>query len=82
MSEAKTEISTLSFEGAMQELETIVRRLEEGRVALEDAIEYYERGDALRKHCEERLKAAQMRVEKIVETTDSGVKTEPLNVGQ
>lgn len=82
MSEQKLDIGDMSFETAMQELESIVRRLEEGRVALEDAIQYYERGDALRKHCESRLKTAQMRVEKIVETTDAGVKTEPMNTGQ
>jgi exodeoxyribonuclease VII small subunit len=60
-------IKELSFEQSMQELEGIVRRLEEGNVNLEDAIALYERGDALRKQCEDKIKHAQMRVEKIVE---------------
>lgn len=61
--------SELNFESAMRELETIVRRLEEGKVDLEDAISLYERGDMLRSFCDTKLKEAQMRVEKIVENT-------------
>lgn len=60
--------SNMTFETAMRELETIVRRLEEGRVDLEEAISLYERGDSLRSFCDTKLKEAQMRVEKIVET--------------
>ena len=65
MSEA-TEIETLSFEQALAELEQIVARLESGQAPLEDSIRMYERGAALKAHCETRLQAARLRVEKIV----------------
>ncbi len=55
----------LSFEAALAELEKIVGRLESGEVPLQDAIDLYERGDALRKLCAERLNAAQARIESI-----------------
>ena len=56
----------MSFETALQELETIVARLEQGQVDLEDSIALYERGQALKTHCEAKLKAAEGRLEKIV----------------
>jgi exodeoxyribonuclease VII small subunit len=59
------EVASLSFEQAMAELERVVRALEGGDVPLEDSIALYERGDALRKHCEAKLKAAEERVEQI-----------------
>jgi exodeoxyribonuclease VII small subunit len=58
-------ISALSFEAAMGELETIVRRLESGDVNLEESVALYERGHALRAHCEARLAAAQARIEQV-----------------
>ena len=58
-------IESLSFEQALQELEIIVRQLEEGRVDLDKAIVFYERGTALKAHCEEKLKQAKMRVDQI-----------------
>ncbi len=58
-------IESLSFEQALQELEIIVRQLEEGRVDLDKAIVFYERGTALKTHCEEKLKQAKMRVDQI-----------------
>lgn len=60
------DIKAMSFETAMNELETLVRRLEEGRLTLEDAITAYERGTALRTHCEARLKAAKLKVEQVL----------------
>ena len=60
-----TEIATMSFEDAMKELEAVVSRLESGNASLEDSIKLYERGAALRAHCEARLSAAEERVEKI-----------------
>lgn len=60
------DISTLSFEQALAELEQIVARLESGQAPLEDSIQLYERGAALKAHCERRLEAARLRVEKIV----------------
>ena len=60
------EISAMSFEQALAELEQIVSRLESGQAPLEDSIRMYERGAALKAHCEARLEAARLRVEKIV----------------
>lgn len=68
---AEKPIKDLSFEEALAELEQVVDRLESGEVALEQSISLYERGDALRKHCDERLKAAELRVEKIVGSPDN-----------
>lgn len=58
-------ITALSFEEALKELEQIVSRLESGDAALEEAIGLYERGDQLRKQCAARLDAAQARIEAI-----------------
>ena len=55
----------LSFEEALNELEEIVNSLERGDVSLEDAIKAYERGSDLKNQCEQRLKEAKMKVEKI-----------------
>ena len=60
-------VGEMSFETALQELETIVARLEQGQVDLEDSIALYERGQALKSHCEAKLKAAEGRLEKIVQ---------------
>ena len=59
------EVEALSFEKALEELEQIVNRLERGEVPLAESIAIYERGDALRKHCDALLKQAEARVEKI-----------------
>lgn len=58
-------IASLTFEAAMGELESIVRRLESGDVSLEESVALYERGHALRQHCEARLAAAQARIEQV-----------------
>lgn len=74
-------LETLPFEKALAELEEIVRRLERGDVPLEDSIAIYERGEALKKHCEALLKKAEARIEKITLGPDgkpSG--TAPLDV--
>lgn len=60
----------LSFEDALSRLESIVSRLESGQAPLEESITLYEEGARLKVHCEERLKAAQLRVEKIVVGAD------------
>ncbi len=59
------EISAMNFEKALAELETIVAKLESGKVDLEESIKIYERGEALRKHCEAKLAEAEARIEKI-----------------
>jgi exodeoxyribonuclease VII small subunit len=68
------DLATLPFETAMSELEEIVTRLEKGQVTLEESIAIYERGEALRKHCESLLQGAEMRIEKITLGAD-GVPT-------
>ena len=60
------DISALSFEQALAELEKIVAELESGQAPRERSIEMYERGARLKAHCEQRLEAARLRVEKIV----------------
>lgn len=60
-------VASLTFEAALKELEGIVARLEQGQVDLEDSIALYERGQALKAHCESKLKAAEGRLEKLVQ---------------
>ncbi|MFV0299619.1 MAG: exodeoxyribonuclease VII small subunit [Paracoccus sp. (in: a-proteobacteria)] len=64
------DVSTLSFEQAMKELEATVSRLETGEATLEESITLYERGARLRAHCEARLREAEERVEKITLAAD------------
>ena len=71
------DIATLSFEQALAELEQIVGRLESGQAPLEDSIRMYERGAALKAHCEARLDAARLRVEKIVMSAGGAPGVEP-----
>ena len=61
-----SDIAALTFEQALAELEKIVAELESGQAPLERSIEVYERGAALKAHCEKKLEAARLRVEKIV----------------
>ncbi len=70
---------SLSFEAAVEELEKIVAKLEGGNAKLDDAINDYERGSSLRRRCEELLKAAEMRVEKIIANKNGIQGTEPLD---
>jgi len=58
-------VDSLSFEDALRELEGIVETLEQGRGSLDDAIAAYERGAALKKHCQKKLEEARLKVEKI-----------------
>jgi len=74
-------VETLSFEAALKELEGIVSRLEQGEVDLEDSIALYERGQALKSHCEKKLKSAESRLEKIVHGADGTLGTEPTDLG-
>ena len=72
-----SDVAKLSFEEALQELEQIVKRLEGGSGKLDDAIQSYERGTLLKRHCEAKLREAQARVDKIVVSPDGSVTTEP-----
>ncbi len=81
MAAPASDIEKLSFEEALAQLEKIVSQLESGEAPLEKSIELYERGTALKAHCEARLKAAEAKVEKI--TLSAGGEptgTEPLDV--
>jgi exodeoxyribonuclease VII small subunit len=71
-----SDIAAMSFEQALTELEKIVGELESGQAPLERSIEVYERGAALKAHCEKKLEAARLRVEKIV-VGPGGVSAEP-----
>jgi exodeoxyribonuclease VII small subunit len=64
-----SDVKAMPFERAIEELESIVKRLEEGKVPLEESVAIYERGEALKRRCEELLRQAEARVEKI--TTDA-----------
>ncbi len=70
------DITTMSFEEALVELEQIVRRLEGGQVKLDEAILSYERGAQLKQHCERKLNEAQQRVDRIVIGPDGAVSSE------
>jgi exodeoxyribonuclease VII small subunit len=70
MNEPEADISVMTFEDALRGLEEVVRSLESGEVPLDASISLYERGEALRKHCQARLDAAQARIEKIVAGPD------------
>ena len=72
-------VETLTFEEALKELEGIVSRLEQGEVDLEDSIALYERGQALKAHCEKKLKTAEGRLEKIVLGSAGPTGTEPVD---
>ncbi len=71
------DIDELSFEQALAELERIVSELESGKAELERSIEVYERGARLKAHCEAKLKAAQLRVEKIIIGPTGSASVEP-----
>jgi len=72
----------LSFEDALSRLETIVSRLESGQAPLEESITLYEEGARLKTHCENRLKAAQLRVDRIVVGADGSARgLEPAEFG-
>jgi exodeoxyribonuclease VII small subunit len=81
MTDTPDDITSLSFEAALAQLEGLVARLESGQASLEDSITLYERGAALKAHCETRLREAQMRVDQIVETP-AGPALEPARLGQ
>jgi exodeoxyribonuclease VII small subunit len=77
----QADIKTMSFEQALKELESIVDRLERGDVELEASILIYERGEALRAHCDGLLRQAEARVEKIsLNQNGQPTGTEPLDV--
>lgn len=80
MTEPHADVKEMNFENALKQLETIVDKLERGDVPLDESIAIYERGEALRNRCDELLKAAEARIEKIKLTRDGKpAGTEPLD---
>ncbi|UMY16348.1 exodeoxyribonuclease VII small subunit [Methylobacterium organophilum] len=72
----------LPFERALEQLEDIVRRLEKGDVPLDESVEIYERGEALKRHCEALLRKAEARIQRITLGPDGrAAGAEPLDVG-
>ena len=81
VTEAKPDIARMPFEAALAELEAIVDQLEKGAVALDESIRIYERGEALKRRCQELLDQAEARVNKIVlDSSGKPTTTEPLDV--
>ena len=58
-------IEKMSYEEALTALEEIVRQMEAGKVKLDEAIDFYERGMLLRSHCEQKLSAARLKIDQI-----------------
>ena len=80
MTDETTDVSKLTFEQALEQLEKIVDRLERGDVALDESIKIYEQGEALKKHCATLLQAAEDKVEKIRVGADGTAEgSEPLD---
>ena len=77
---SQADIGSMSFEAALAELESIVGKLEKGDVELEQSIAIYERGAALKAHCEKKLREAELKVEKIVVGNGGSVSTEPADL--
>ena len=77
---SQADIESMSFEAALAELESIVGKLEKGDVELEQSIAIYERGAALKAHCEKKLREAELKVEKIVVGNGGAVSTEPADL--
>lgn len=75
----ETDFSKITFEDALAQLENIVRELEAGKIKLDEAVEAYEKATALKKFCEEKLQAAQLKIEKINIAADGSVSTSPLD---
>ncbi|MEL7489119.1 MAG: exodeoxyribonuclease VII small subunit [Pseudomonadota bacterium] len=76
MAKSPTDIKDLPFEKALAELENIVQKLESGNAPLEESIALYERGAALKAHCDATLKSAQEKIDKIVAADGEAVKTQ------
>ncbi|MGE0669222.1 MAG: exodeoxyribonuclease VII small subunit [Sphingomonadales bacterium] len=75
------DIASMTFEKALQELETVVSRLEGGNVGLEESIEMYTRGALLRMHCEAKLADAKARIDKVIVAADGSLSAQPAEIG-
>ena len=75
---AENDISGLTYEAALAELDTLITKLEGGSIALEEAIGAYERGAVLAKHCADLLERTEQRVRQLVVAADGGIGERPL----
>jgi exodeoxyribonuclease VII small subunit len=82
MAQAAIDLKDLSFEDALKELETLVKRLEAGDSTLDQAIEDYTRGTQLRSYCQQKLEDARLKVEKLTSDGQGGVKAVAFESGQ
>lgn len=78
------DISTYSFEQAMEELELVVRQLETGKIKLDDAVAAYEKGMKLKKICEDKLATAKAKIDILLIDKNTPVGSEPFddNIGE
>ena len=74
------DIRKMSFEEALDELKSIVGKLEQGQGTLDSAIGDYDRGAALKRHCDAKLREAQAKIEKISLSADGAARSEPFDV--
>ena len=74
------DVAKLSFEEALAELQSLVKSLEKGDSRLDDAINSYQRGIDLKRHCEAKLREAQLKVDRIVQGADGSLVAEPAKI--
>lgn len=74
------DISSLSYEAALAQLDALIQKLEGGSIALEDAIAAYERGTRLARHCEELLDRTERRVSALMVGADGRMTERPLEI--
>lgn len=74
------DINSLSFEEALQELEKIVKNIEEGRGTLESFVQEFERGALLKKHCDTKLQEAKLKIEQITKIQEGEIKAEHVDL--
>mgnify|MGYP001813596662 CR=1 FL=1 len=68
--EATDELADVAFETALEELESLVEKMETGELSLEDSLAAFERGVKLTRHCQSSLKAAELKVKVLTESGD------------
>ncbi len=73
----EAEIQNLNFEDALRELEQIVRKLEDGRAPLEEAVQAYKQGALLKSHCDQLLDSARLKIQEIMATKDGEITVNP-----
>ncbi len=79
MAEQSTTTSIADFEKSLNELESLVRDLEQGELSLEQSLGAFERGVKLTRECQQALKTAEQRVEQLVERSDGSLETRPFS---